>query len=58
VTEQYLDLGPIPSPEAYVAAISRELNHSVNYPTGSEDALYKPAKAATLARGEAKYVIE
>jgi hypothetical protein len=58
VTGRYLELEPIPSPEDYVAQISRELNRSVNYPGGSEDALYQPAKASTLARGEAKYVIE
>jgi hypothetical protein len=58
VTGKYLELEPIPSPEDYVATISRELNRSVDYPSGSEDALYQPAKASTLARGEAKYVIE
>ncbi len=57
VTDQYLDLAPIPSPEAYVSAISRELNRTVTYPAGSEEALYQPAAAATLARGEAAYVI-
>jgi hypothetical protein len=58
VTQSYLDLEPIPSPEEYVARIGRELNRTIDYPTGSEDALYRPAKAATLARGEATYVIE
>ena len=57
VTDQYLDLAPIPSPEAYISAISRELNRTVAYPTGSEAALYEPAVRATLARGEAQYLI-
>jgi hypothetical protein len=58
VTGEYLQLEPIPSPEDYIARISRALNGTVNYPSGSEDALNKPAKAGTLARGEAKYVIK
>ena len=58
ITGKYLELEPIPSPEDYVAAISRELNRTIVYPTGSEDALSRPAKGATLARGEARYIIE
>jgi hypothetical protein len=57
ITGKYLELEPIPSPEDYVAAISREINRTVSYPAGSEDALYRPASGATLARGEARYVI-
>jgi hypothetical protein len=57
ITEKYLDLEPIPSPEDYVAAIGREINRTVAYPAGSEEALYRPASGATLARGEARYVI-
>jgi hypothetical protein len=58
ITGEYLELEPIPSPEDYVARISRTLNRTIAYPSGSEDALYQPATAATLARGEARYVIE
>ena len=58
VTKDYLELEPIPSPEDYVARISQELNRTIVYPTGSEEALEQPARAGTLARGEAKYVIE
>ena len=58
VTKHYLELEPIPSPEDYVAQISQEMNRTIVYPSGGEDALYQPAHAGTLARGEAKYVIE
>jgi metacaspase-1 len=58
VTKGYLELEPIPSPEDYVARISQEMNRTIVYPSGSEDALYQPARGGTLARGEAKYVIE
>ena len=58
VTKHYLELEPIPSPEDYVAQISQEMNRTIVYPSGGEDALYQPANAGTLARGEAKYVIE
>ena len=42
VTEDYLELEPIPSPEDYVARISQGLNRTIVYPTGSEDALNQP----------------
>jgi hypothetical protein len=58
VTKDYLDLEPISSPEDYVARISQEMNRTIVYPSGSEDALYQPAKGGTLARGEARYDIE
>ncbi|HEX9904079.1 MAG TPA: caspase family protein [Propylenella sp.] len=58
ITSKYLDLAPIPSPEAYVAEIGRALNHALDYPTGSEAALERPAAALGLARGEARYTIE
>jgi len=58
VTKDYLELEPIPSPEDYVSRISQRLNRAIVYPGGSEDALDEPARAGTLARGEAKYVIE
>jgi uncharacterized caspase-like protein len=58
VTKHYLELDPIPSPEDYVARISQEMNRTIVYPSGSEEALYQPARGGTLARGEAKYVIE
>jgi metacaspase-1 len=58
VTNDYLELEPIPSPEDYVSRISQGLNRAIVYPSGNEEALYQPARAGTLARGEAKYVIQ
>jgi len=58
VTDKYLDLAPIPSPEEYIAELSRQINRTVEYPTGSEEALEQAAYAVSLAYGEIKYEIK
>ena len=58
LTGRYLNLEPIPSPDAYIAEISQAVNRAITYPTGSEAALSAPAKTALVARGEAHYEIK
>ena len=58
MTDKYLDLAPIPSPEEYIAELSRQINRTVEYPTGSEEALEQAAYAVSLAYGEIKYEIK
>jgi hypothetical protein len=58
VTEKYMNLEPIASPDEYVGELTRQINNTIRYPTGSEDALEEPAAAGALAYGEARYVIQ
>lgn len=58
LTGRYLDLEPIPAAADYIAELSREINRSVEQPTGSEAALEQSARGTVMLRAEAKYVIK